>query len=149
MDPTVNPDLPVPGRIRASDAEREEFAKIVRDAVGQGRLTLDEGDKRLATVYATRYRDELRPLVADLPHERPREGAVERSHGYPGRPGYLRRRGGPGPLLLVVVLIGAIWAVSSGRFWPAIPFIVLGFFVVRGLVRAAVWSRYSRDPRSR
>ncbi len=54
-------------RVRASDAEREEFAQIVREATGDGRLSLDEGDERLAQVYAAKYRDELRPLVADLP----------------------------------------------------------------------------------
>jgi hypothetical protein len=31
--------------------------------VGEGRLTLAEGDERLAAIYATRFRDELRPLI--------------------------------------------------------------------------------------
>jgi hypothetical protein len=56
-------------RVRASDAEREEYARVVREAVGDGRLSLDEGDERLAKIYAARFRDELRPLVGDLPRE--------------------------------------------------------------------------------
>jgi hypothetical protein len=56
-------------RVRASDAEREEYASVVREAVGEGRLTLDEGDERQATIYAAKFRDELRPVVADLPRE--------------------------------------------------------------------------------
>jgi hypothetical protein len=72
------------GRTRASDAEREEYARQVREAVGEGRLSLDEGDERLAAVYAAKYRDELAPLLTDLPR------AEERTAG----PSY--RRGGPG-----------------------------------------------------
>lgn len=54
-------------RVRTSDAERERIAQTLRAAVGEGRLTLEEGDERLATLYATKYRDELAPLIADLP----------------------------------------------------------------------------------
>jgi hypothetical protein len=54
-------------RVRTSDAERERIAEVLRAAVGEGRLTLEEGDERLATLYTTKYRDELAPLVADLP----------------------------------------------------------------------------------
>jgi len=63
-------------RVRASDAEREEYARIVREAVGEGRLGLDEGDERLAKLYAAKYRDELSPLITDLP-----EGSEYRQHG--------------------------------------------------------------------
>ena len=52
-----------PTRVRASDAEREEYARVVREAVTEGRLNLGEGDDRLAKIYASVYRDELRPLV--------------------------------------------------------------------------------------
>ena len=54
-------------RTRASDAEREEIATIVREAVGEGRLDIAEGDHRLSSIYAAKYQDELAPLVADLP----------------------------------------------------------------------------------
>ena len=54
-------------RVRTSDAEREGIAQTLRAAVGEGRLTLEEGDERLATLYTTKYRDELAPLIADLP----------------------------------------------------------------------------------
>jgi hypothetical protein len=56
-------------RVRASDAEREEYARIIRDSVGEGRLNLDEGDERLAALYAAKFRDELPSLIADLPAE--------------------------------------------------------------------------------
>jgi hypothetical protein len=66
-------------RVRASDAEREEYARVIRDAVGEGRLSLDEGDERLATVYAVRFRDELPSLITDLPAEGWDEPAYGRS----------------------------------------------------------------------
>ena len=39
-------------RVRASDAERESYAERVRKAVGEGRLTMDEGDQRMLSIYA-------------------------------------------------------------------------------------------------
>jgi hypothetical protein len=87
-----------PARVRASDPEREAFAKVVQDAVGQGRLTLEEGEERLAQVYAARFRDELDPLVADLPeaHARTGRGRSERAGAGGGWAGRGRSSGGPG-----------------------------------------------------
>ena len=53
--------------IRASDAEREQVAHLLRTAMGEGRLTLDEGEERLAAAYRAVYRDDFAPLTADLP----------------------------------------------------------------------------------
>ena len=52
--------------IRASDAERERTAATVREAVADGRLTMVEGDERLAAAYGAVYRGELVPITADL-----------------------------------------------------------------------------------
>lgn len=57
---------PAPTPIRASDAEREQVAEVVRQAVSDGRLTIVEGDERLRDVYAARFRRDLAPLTADL-----------------------------------------------------------------------------------
>jgi hypothetical protein len=54
-------------RVRASDAERERIADKLRAAVTDGRLSLEEGDERLAVLYATKFRDELPSLTRDLP----------------------------------------------------------------------------------
>ncbi|HEU4425077.1 MAG TPA: DUF1707 domain-containing protein, partial [Pilimelia sp.] len=50
-------------RLRASDAEREQIATILRAAMTEGRLNLQEGEERLAAAYAATYRDELGPLT--------------------------------------------------------------------------------------
>ena len=54
-------------RLRASDAEREEIAAQLHRALGEGRLTLTEIEERVTATYAAHYRDELAPLVADVP----------------------------------------------------------------------------------
>ncbi len=52
--------------LRASDADREQIAELLRVAVGEGRLDFSELDERLIAVYAARTYGELEPLVADL-----------------------------------------------------------------------------------
>ncbi|WP_431783625.1 DUF1707 SHOCT-like domain-containing protein [Streptomyces chumphonensis] len=53
--------------VRASDAERDEIADVLRDALADGRLDTDEFGERLDAAYRARTRGELVPLVADLP----------------------------------------------------------------------------------
>jgi hypothetical protein len=69
-EPSRPPTAPVepfaPPPMRASDADREHVAEIVRTAVSDGRLTLVEGDERLRDVYAARFRRDLEPITADL-----------------------------------------------------------------------------------
>jgi hypothetical protein len=52
--------------LRASDADREHHAELLRRAAGEGRLTMDELEDRLNTVYETRTHRELERLVADV-----------------------------------------------------------------------------------
>ncbi len=56
-----------PGRMRASDADRERVARALQVAVGEGRLTMTELQERLDVVYRSRTVGELDPLTADLP----------------------------------------------------------------------------------
>lgn len=57
-------DLP---ELRASDADRERIAEILRDAVAEGRLAMEEFDERLDAAYKARTYGELERLTADLP----------------------------------------------------------------------------------
>jgi DUF1707 SHOCT-like domain/Cell wall-active antibiotics response LiaF, C-terminal len=61
------PERIPPRERRASDADRERVAEILREAAAQGRLHLDELDERLAVVYAARTYADLEPVTADLP----------------------------------------------------------------------------------
>ena len=55
--------------VRASDRERQDVVDRLHRALGEGRLDLDETDVRVAAAYATRTREDLVPLVADLPSD--------------------------------------------------------------------------------
>ncbi len=61
------PAVPDKGNLRASDADRERVADILREAAGDGRLTMEELDERLDAVYAAKTYAELEPITKDLP----------------------------------------------------------------------------------
>jgi hypothetical protein len=53
--------------LRASDAEREQVGKALRDAHAEGRLTSDELEERIARCYRATTLAQLDRLVYDLP----------------------------------------------------------------------------------
>ncbi|HEX5191503.1 MAG TPA: DUF1707 domain-containing protein [Solirubrobacteraceae bacterium] len=57
---------PAVGQLRASDADRERVADQLRQASGEGRLTVDELDERLNRCYAAKTVAELAQLTADV-----------------------------------------------------------------------------------
>jgi hypothetical protein len=59
--------LPPPSPLRASDAERETTVARLHQALAEGRIDLAEAEERVTAAYAARHRDELPPLLADLP----------------------------------------------------------------------------------
>lgn len=121
---------PAPGArsssVRSSTEEREQIVTALHRACGEGRLTLEETEKRVAATYATSYRDELYPLLADLPEcERTAGQGLERVLSWSelwsaaiwririllwgpdvGRPTPRHRR-----VATVTVLIAAVWTV--------------------------------------
>lgn len=53
--------------LRASDADRDRVADILREALAEGRLDASEHSERLDKTYAAKTVGELEPLVRDLP----------------------------------------------------------------------------------
>jgi hypothetical protein len=53
--------------LRASDADREQVAEILRDALAEGRLDMAEFEERLEATYQARTYGELAPITRDLP----------------------------------------------------------------------------------
>ena len=53
--------------VLASDRERDQAAGLVSLAVGEGRLSIEEGVQRIDAVLRSRHRHEIGSLVADLP----------------------------------------------------------------------------------
>lgn len=68
MDMPENTPIPHPAP-RASDADREATAAVLRSAVADGRLDLSELDERLSAIYAAKTYPELERIIADLPTE--------------------------------------------------------------------------------
>ncbi|HEY6758972.1 MAG TPA: DUF1707 domain-containing protein [Baekduia sp.] len=80
-------DLP---ELRASDADRERVADVLRHAAADGRLTVDELDERLDAAFAARTRAELDTLTADVVpdgHAPAGAGAAAPLPVVPGAPG--------------------------------------------------------------
>ncbi|AKH84540.1 hypothetical protein AA958_22670 [Streptomyces sp. CNQ-509] len=80
MDETPRDNAPVPaaqpslskkpvaeGELRASDADRDRVADILREALAEGRLDPEEHAERIDGVYTAKTVGELEPLVRDLP----------------------------------------------------------------------------------
>ncbi|MFF7449195.1 MULTISPECIES: DUF1707 domain-containing protein [unclassified Streptomyces] len=53
--------------LRASDADRERVAEILRDALAEGRLDMEEFEERLDATYKAKTYGELTPITRDLP----------------------------------------------------------------------------------
>lgn len=120
-------------RIRTSDGEREQVAHILRTAMTEGRLTLDEGEQRLAAVYAAVYRDDLAPLTADLP-DHGRYALAELPEAKLAVARDRRRKAAvvAAVVLAAGVLVG-VWVLTDVHvFWPAFLFL---FIVVRPFAR--------------
>lgn len=58
-----NPD------IRASDADRDRVAASLREHCAEGRITMDELQERLESVYGAKTLGQLQEVTADLPEE--------------------------------------------------------------------------------
>ncbi|MEU1982404.1 DUF1707 domain-containing protein [Nocardia sp. NPDC019395] len=107
--------------IRASDAERDRFVQELGRHFGDGRIDLAEYDQRVAEVYRSTTREELKGVLADLPEP----ASVPAPAQKPARsrfPIWQRIEGSAWLGASVLVLV--IWAaISLGvgaftYFWP-------------------------------
>lgn len=63
-------DQQEPARKLAADDDRRRVTDELSAALGRGQLQFDEFEQRTAQAWASRYRDELVPLIADI-HDAP------------------------------------------------------------------------------
>jgi hypothetical protein len=119
--------------MRASDADRDRIAAVLRDAHADGRLAQDELLERLGATYEARTYGDLDRLVADLP--RPTRAPATRSAPHSARPAPgppARRPSGRTALthawwvwataVSVNVVIWLLVSITSNEivyFWPA------------------------------
>ncbi|WP_181775970.1 DUF1707 SHOCT-like domain-containing protein [Amycolatopsis pittospori] len=121
----------IPSRLRAADADRERVASLIQAAGGEGRLTLEEVEERLGTVYSTKYTDELDTLTSDLPKPVPKRRPVVFAHPA------VRIHAAVAVVLSVLLIVR--WTVSDVPFfWPAMPMFWLAMSVlVHARIRGA------------
>lgn len=110
--------------MRASDDDRERVAKILHNALSEGRITVAELEERLDTVYAAKTLAQLEPPIADLP------GASVSGAVQPAAPRAVDARigGVPGSQTSIAVMSGATrkgnWVLppnhNSFAFWGGV-----------------------------
>jgi Domain of unknown function (DUF1707) len=129
--------MPMAGdpRIRASDADRDRTAALLREHLAAGRLTAEEFNERLDKAYAAKTLGELDQLLADLPsidlYALP-DASMERRHrglpwSGPGRSLVEHHDGGLSPAwraawgscLTVSLVAFLVWLLSGhpGNLW--------------------------------
>jgi hypothetical protein len=113
--------------VRASDAERDQAAELLRAAFAEGRLTHAELDERLAAAYAAKTRADLRDLTGDLPGAILAETTADGRPLAAGQPVVDRGSGASVPLNLCVLLcllfafppagvaFGIYWIITARR----------------------------------
>ncbi len=114
-------ELP-PDQMRASDADRERVAQVLHNALSEGRITVNELEERLTTVYGAKTLADLKPVTVDLPSA---GGVIQpaqtRALGFPDN----RIGGHPGSPVSIGVMSGAVrkgsWVLppqhTSFAFW--------------------------------
>jgi uncharacterized membrane protein len=113
--------------LRASDAERERAAEILRRHHADGRLTTDELEERTERAYAATTLGDLDQLFGDLPRFRTPEGQRRPPRLWVWRP------------VVLIAIIAAIAVITSAHvLWLAWP---LMFFLFFRFVLAGYWWR--------
>ena len=109
-------------RIRASDADRDRTAALLREHHAAGRLTADEFHERLDKAYAAKTLGELDELLADLPaidlYKLPDAGLQPGAPGGSGIP--------PLPWMMAPGRMSPAWRAALGS-WVSVS--MIAFFV--------------------
>jgi hypothetical protein len=126
--------MPGDPRMRASDAERERTATLLREHLAAGRLLPEEFDERLNQVFAAKTVGDLDAIVADMPgidlYQLPAAGIVPAGYRIGGG-GRLARQPN-GSLTPYRVAAWAAWAGTSAVLF-------LAWLVVGAVVGGAAW----------
>lgn len=133
--------------LRVGDADRDAAAASLREHYAQGRLTLEEFNKRLDAVFAAATQSQLSALTRDLPLAAVPSAPLPVTAAGPRREraGRERRTGSRARLGMTPLIIAALmtWLLISGLYlrfpWPGKLAIFLAIFAaVRWLMRR-IW----------
>ena len=115
-------------KIRASDADRDRTAALLREHHAAGRLTVEEFNERLDKAYAAKTMGELDQLLADLPgidlYQLP-DASLDRRRGHTtfGLPWLLAPRAGSG--------ISPAWRAAWGS-WVTVSLVAFLAWLLSG-----------------
>jgi len=125
--------------LRASDADRERVAELLRDHCADGRVSFDELDERLERVYAARTYGDLDGPLADLPRTgmtAPSAPLPAPRHAHSGRAVGAIAVWTLAAMLLVPAVFAVVGALAMAAFAMALtvlslaaPFVVVAIFV--------------------
>ncbi|WP_026922792.1 DUF1707 SHOCT-like domain-containing protein [Glycomyces arizonensis] len=152
------------GKLRISNADRDEAVALLKQALDEGRLDLSEFDSRSQAVYEAKTNAELDLIFEDLPVTRDLGRTLERTQAAAQPAAYTgersaeereadgQRHGAPAIahwLIWVGTITMTVYVVSNltsddpewGNFWPAFP---IGILLA---ITIASWlsDRISRD----
>lgn len=138
------------GDIRVGDAEREAVAAELREHYAQGRLTLEDFQRRLDASLTASTRRDLDQLISDLPHAMPAGKPLPAAgsgpwhqhgrgsgYGYGGR----RRRAAFGRVSSLLAAIASLLIVldfMAGLRFPLpgrLGLLLAIFAIIRGMLR--------------
>lgn len=129
--------MPGDPRIRASDADRDRTAALLREHHAAGRLTAEEFGERMDAALEAKTLGELDELLADVPvidlYQLPHESMRRRPAGLPSSSLMPQGPGGtasPARFSPGTVAMGA-WAVLSGT--------LIALWAVAAVVGAGTW----------
>src|SRR5262245_8830560 len=146
-------------RIRASDADRDRTAALLREHHAAGRLSADEFNERLDKAYAAKTLGELDQLLADLPaidlYQLPDHSAERRGPSSFGLPWLLIPRGARGVSPAWGAAWGSVCSMSLNCFLALLlschPGILWFLWVGEGcgIILAGRWLSGGPPPRGR
>jgi Domain of unknown function (DUF1707) len=129
----------LPGRVRASDADRERVVDQLRRHHEEGRLDGEEFTERMEAALTVRWIDELPALLADLPAlQGPEPVQSDRLVPAPWHGRWHRYLPIAGPVvatLLIVGVLGSVAAIANGRFPFAMLWLLFGLFAFKPWLR--------------
>lgn len=104
--------------MRASDADRDRVAQVLRTAFEEGRLTIEEHSERIEALYGAKTMGELEPLTYDLPTglARPSLSKSPAPVPSPYRPAHVGTAPAESPSLVAV--FGSAERKGPGRIGP-------------------------------
>jgi hypothetical protein len=146
------------GRLRASDADREQVIDVLKVAFTQGRLTKDDLDLRAAQAFISRTYAELAAVTADIPvslvavkpvraprQTRPRRSPARVRDGPPTNPLALKCGLGLATIVLPAMIAVALGTRNQNLFIGTVVLLIAYFLALLIVIANSVARRFENE----